>query len=294
MNRRDFLGITASGLVGLLMPNFVQAESGLFVPEGINDAKDPAPFSLKRKHNHRNYARVKVPQLGYNHLVGEMKMTGVDLSDIDGPRGKIERALRWRNVTDAVASRYGMSSRRLLGMICVESEGDPTQPNGSDDGGAGLIHMQPMLASAYGLRMITKSKKLRDFAQGRKLKRAIEMFNGDLKDLVTVDERFHPIKNVDAAARMVCDHYQKSHNWNKALERYAGRGEYPKNVGGYVKRMADSAYMRKLTGEFNERNARFQINGKPLTFDNYVKTFHELNRNYGIDDYKKLGKLTVE
>ena len=42
-------------------------------------------------------------------------MTGVDLSDIDGPRGKIERALRWRNVTDAVASRYGMSSRRTLG-----------------------------------------------------------------------------------------------------------------------------------------------------------------------------------
>ena len=61
----------------------------------------------------------------------------------------------------------------LLGMICVESEGDPTQPNGSGDGGAGLIHMQPMLASAYGLRMITKSKKLRDFAQGRKTKKEL-------------------------------------------------------------------------------------------------------------------------
>ena len=120
MNRRDFLGITASGLVGLLAPNFVQAESGLFVPEEYIDANeaniagDPMPVGTSRKHNHRNYEKVRVPQLGYKHLVGEMKMTGISLSDIDGPRGKIERALRWRNVTDAVASRYGMSSRRLL------------------------------------------------------------------------------------------------------------------------------------------------------------------------------------
>ena len=54
MNRRDFLGITASGLVGLLAPNFVQAGSGLFVPEpfeaetisGLNVIDHPSP---KRK-----------------------------------------------------------------------------------------------------------------------------------------------------------------------------------------------------------------------------------------------------
>ncbi len=307
MNRRDFLGITASGLVGLLAPKFVQAESGLYVPEeyeedtdayepnDANIAGDPMPVGTSRKHKHRDYSKVKVPSLGYKHLVSEMKMTGVNLSDIATRRGRIERAMRWRNVTDAVASRYGMSSRRLLGMICVESEGDPTQPNDLGDGGAGLIHMQPLLASAYGLKMITKSKKLRDFAQGKKLRRAIELFNGDLKDLVTVDDRFHPVKNVDAAARMLCDNYQRTHDWNTALKRYAGRAEYPGNVMGYVERMASSSYMRKLTADFNERNARFTINGKPMTFDNYIKAFHELNRNYGVDDYKKkLKKLTVE
>ena len=39
------------------------------------------------------------------------------------------------------------SKNYLLGMICVESEGDPTQPNLSGDGGLGLIHMQPLLCN---------------------------------------------------------------------------------------------------------------------------------------------------
>jgi hypothetical protein len=282
MERRDFIEAISSGLAGLLFPEMAFAEN------------ENLP---KRKHMHTNYARIPVPRVGYKHIVNEPPLTGVDMSDISTRSGRIERALRWRNIAEAVSGRYGMSSRMLLGMICVESEGDPTQPNGSGDGGAGLIHMQPMLASAYGLKMITNSKKLVDHEQGRKLKKAIEATGGDLKDLIAYDERFHPIKNVDAAARMVCDHYESRggrHSWNKALERYAGRKEYDGNVNSYVANMASSNFMNNLRSAFNERNKNFKINGQTLTFDAYIKAFNQANRNYGLDDYKKLGRQTVE
>ena len=60
-------------------------------------------------------------------------------------------------------------------------KGDPLNPNLSGDGGLGLIHMQPLLATKHGLNLISNSKKLRDFVQGRKIRRIDDMENGDLK-----------------------------------------------------------------------------------------------------------------
>lgn len=122
-----------------------------------------------------------MPKIGYQELVKEINFPQLTLADNDTKIGRIQRALRWENIVRAVEIRYNIPKNYLLGMICVESEGDPTQPNLSGDGGLGLIHMQPLLATKYGLNLISNSKKLRDFVQGRKIRRIIDMENGDLK-----------------------------------------------------------------------------------------------------------------
>ncbi len=154
--------------------------------------------------------------------------------------------------------------------------------------------MQPLLASKYGLDLITNSKRLRDFRQGRKIDRAIDFHNGDLKDLIKVDERFHPIKNIDAAGRMLCDFYERTHDWNKALERYAGRGSYDAKVVNCVRKIRSPKFMGTVKKDFWRRNAAFKIAERRLGFDGYVNIFHQVNRNYGIDGYVNLPAYVVK
>jgi hypothetical protein len=151
MNRRGFLQWLGSAVTAAAIPlNEIEAE--------------------KPQHKHIDYSKIPVPRVGYHPNNNEI-IFGANLADMDGSMGRIQRALRWSNITQAVGNRYGMPHRNLLGMICVESEGDPTQPNELGDGGAGLIHMQPLLANAYGLKMITNSKRLRDrFLPRKKVK----------------------------------------------------------------------------------------------------------------------------
>ena len=141
--------------------------------------------------------------------------------------------------------------------------------------------------------MITPSKRLRDFRQGRKIETVIDAVNADLKDLIDYDERFHPIKNIDAAARMLCDHYQRIHSWHEALERYAGRRTYDSKVMSYVERMASRRFMDNVRLDFEARNQEIKVNGKLFDFDAYLATFHRLNRNYGLDAYLKLKRRPV-
>jgi len=273
-NRRDFLRATSLGLAGLLVPELLDAQRG--------------------GHRHRDYSKIPVPKIGYAPIVREPNLHGVRLADRRGNNiGRVQRALRWDNITRAVGERYKMPHRILLGMSCVESEGDPTQANDLEDGGLGLIHMQPLMASKYGLKMITKSKKLRDFSQGRRIERVIDTVDADLKDLIKYDDRFHPIKNIDAAARMVCDHYERSHSWERALEKYAGRKDYDSKVMDYVGRMGSKPFMDNVREDFNRRNKNFKVEGKHIDFDRYRQIFRGLNRNYGLDDYAKLEKHPV-
>ncbi|MBI2558456.1 transglycosylase SLT domain-containing protein [Candidatus Woesearchaeota archaeon] len=245
------------------------------------------------QHKHIDYSKVPVPNVGYKELVKEPKLSGISLHDRDTDVGKIQRVMRWSNLTATVESRYGIPKNYLLGMIGIESYGDPTLPNLLGDGGAGLSHMQPLLASKYGLQLITDSRRLRDFEQGRKLKQAINEVHGDLKELINYDDRFHPIKNVDAAARMLCDLYQKTHSWDSALERYAGRRNYDSRVRHLAEAISSGRVMRIVRFNFNNSNINAKAYSKSIDFDGYVKLFHNLNRNYGLDEYKKLKRHPV-
>jgi len=274
LDRRDFLKAASAGLAGLLVPEWLSAE-GL-------------------KHRHIDYSKIPVPKIGYFPIIKEPNLSGISLADRSTDIGRIQRALRWDNISRAVGQRYSMPHRVLLGMICVESEGDPTQPNRLGDGGVGLIHMQPLMAAAYGLKMITPSIRLRDFPQGRKIERAIDTVSADLKDLIGYDDRFHPIKNIDAAARMVCDHYERKHSWTNALKRYSGRKSYGQKVMNYVRELGSKRFMDGVREDFSRRNQNFRVDAMPLNFDRYRAVFRGLNKNYGLDAYTKLKRHPVQ
>lgn len=228
------------------------------------------------------YKNIRSPPLEYKTAVREISFAGVKLADHNTDVGRAQRALRFRNIAEAVGQRYGIDPLFLLGMIMQESYGDPTQPNEIGDAGLGLIHMQPSMASAYGLDLITDSNKLRDFKQGKKIKEAIDIEDADLKDLIKYDDRFHPIKNIDAAARMLCDSFGKQ-GWWGALRRYAGRSSYPRRVFGYAALLRSRSFLARTEQDFKKRNPN-------RSFHQYLSGFADMNRNYGLDEYRKLPK----
>lgn len=200
-----------------------------------------------------NYRNIPKPNCGYKEVVAERVFPKVELADKFTDIGRAQRALRFKNVTSAVEERYKIPSGILLGMIMQESMGDPTLPNLSGDGGLGLIHMQPLMATRYGLNLITPSTALIDREQGREIVKAKCNAKGGLKDLVGCDDRFHPIINVDAAARMLCDSFSGS-GWWGTLRRYAGRKEYPLQIMRYRAMLKDDSFINKVEKDFNDRN----------------------------------------
>lgn len=124
------------------------------------------------------------------------------------------------------------------------------------------------------------------------LEKAIEETRGDLKKLIKYDDRFHPIKNIDAAARMLSDLYfnqnPRRRTWARALERYAGRPTYDSKVLGYATKIRNPRFRRIVEFNFDSTNRNLIIGGRPLTFERYIAIFHHLNRNYGLKLYSKL------
>jgi len=235
-----------------------------------------------------NYAKLSPPNLPVKECESP-SLRGVRLHNSFSDRGRMERSLRWEDITDAVEHRYGIPDGYLLGMVAQESMGDPTLPNLIGDAGLGLIHMQPLLTNAYGLRMITNSRKLRDFNQGKRINRILREMNYDLVDLTAHDDRWHPVKNVDAAARMLADHYQRTGSWDAALRRYAGRRSYPSKVTRFARLSSDDDYLTELAADFDARNRSLVVDGKPLTYARYLDIAHKQNAcQFGISKYRTL------
>ena len=289
VSRRNFLG-WFGGTLGTAVTSFTPYEA-----EAVQRRRTT---QRRARHLHRNYRQIRdALQLGYMQIVPEPDLRSVLSFDRNSDNGKIQRAMRWKNITDAAQARYGAPSSILLGMIAQESYGDPTEPNQLGDGGLGLVHMQPGPSAEYGLDRITNSRRLRDFAQGRKIVEALQKEQADLKDLVKYDDRWYPIINIDAAARIMCDHYQNAgHNWDNALARYSGRPH--RQYGWPVRRVANKinspTTMRNLARRFNAQNAKTIVQGAPLTFDRYIQFFAQQNRNYGFDRYRNLPPHRVQ
>ncbi len=222
------------------------------------------------------------------HMLGKVKKGGVY-----GQRtyGMILRSLRFKNITRAVEKKYKLPKNLLLAMIMQESGGVDLLPNSGDDGGIGLIHMQPKLAKQFGLKTYKDCEKLVCKKHGKELRKLIVNNKYDRKKLIKYDDRFHPVLNIDAAARMLL--YYRSGKQTKdtplktAIFGYAGKYNYDKyyeNVIMYMKKLNDKSLLRDIKEDFENANPDLSANGEKIGFGDYIKIHQEQNINYGLKD----------
>jgi len=250
--------------------------------------------------------KTKPKNFGYEAIIAEPNMTKlsmigrVDKNGVQGSsaterlQGKLLRALRFQNITRKVEQKYGIRRNLILAMIMHETGGADLLPNGGDDGGLGLCHMQPKLATEFGLNTYQNCRDLRNKTHGRRLRSLIEKHKYDRKNLIQYDDRFHPILNIDAVGRMLQCYYHQTpikglNRWQSAIYRYAGSYNYRKywqQVEYYRKKLNDEAQIDAVRYKFNRKNPNFEINGKKGTFDKYLKAHRDQNINYGLNEYK--------
>lgn len=231
----------------------------------------------------------KEPVFKNLNMLGDVKKGGVY-----GQRmyGMILRAMRFKNITDEVEKKYKLPENLLLAMIMHESGGVDLLPNSGDDGGIGLIHMQPKLAQQFGLKTYKNCDKLVCREHGKELRKLIIQNKYDRKNLIQFDDRFHPILNIDAAARMIVYYRSgpqiKDDPLKTAIYGYAGRYNYQKyfdNIVLYLNKLQDDGLFEEVEEEFNIQNQYLTINGKKADFKDYLKAHQEQNLNYGLKDY---------
>lgn len=204
------------------------------------------------------------------------------------------RAMRFENITSIVEDKYDLPRYTLLAMLMQESNGINYLPNGKNDGGIGLIHMQPLLANQFGLKTHGGCRDLVSFKHGMDLRNLVNAYSEKKpEELLKYDDRFHPILNIDAAARMI-KYYSSlkiigKDSLDSAFKRYAGKYNYEKytlNIRFFIKHLMDEEYMKSIEDKFNELHPNLIINGEKSDFKRFLAANHEYNRNFDLDKYQ--------
>ncbi len=269
------------------------------MPVQTSEGKSKLPENAVSK-NKEDYIEKKVV-LSYKAIIPEpefknLKMLGeVKRGGVYGQRmyGMLLRSLRFKNISDKVEKKYQLPENLLLAMIMHESGGVDLLPNSSDDGGIGLIHMQANMARKFNLSTYKNCDKLVCKEHGEELRQLIKDNKSDRKKLIMHDNRFHPILNIDAAARML-KYYEfgtqtQDSPLKTAIYGYAGKYNFQKyydNIMIYMEKLADKEFIEDLEIEFNEQNKSLTLNGKPCDFKQYIKAHQDQNINYGLDEYQ--------
>jgi hypothetical protein len=235
------------------------------------------------------------PKIQGLHLPGKVEKWGV--ADPTGI-GKILRAIRFEPITDAVEERYGIPRHTILAMVMHESAGGAAILNSGNDGGAGLSHMQPSIASQFGLKIYGNNAKLVDRVHGAELRKLYSSCKMNWMIMSNKDDRFHPIANLDAVGRMLCHYSQKPvmgmslTPFERAIFRYAGKynySSYLKEIRGFRKQLASAEMRVRIETEFNIGSSKLIINGKPSTYADYMKAQQATLANWGLREYILLG-----
>ena len=267
----------------------------VFLSYSFCESEKKVCVKVKPKQTLEYKAQIKEPQIKNLTMIGKVGRFGIEgTTKTEKLYGSILRALRFQNITEKIEQKYGLPENFLLAMVIQETGGADLLLNGRDDGGAGICHMQGSTATEFGLSTYKGCKKLRCKAHGLEMRSLIDKYKYDRKKLIKYDDRFHPIYNLDAAARMLsCYKTPKVNgftaNWSSAIYRYAGKynySKYWKNILGYSKKLNDPSVINAVKKEFNKRNPNLIINGKKGNFDAYIKAHQEQNINYGLNEYK--------
>ncbi|MDF1697842.1 MAG: hypothetical protein P1U56_18485 [Saprospiraceae bacterium] len=252
--------------------------------------------SYKIKPLHLSYEQVIKEPIFHNlKMIGKVNKYGVTGSTKkEKLYGKILRTLRFQNISHKVEEKYNLPKNIILAMIMHETGGADLLPNGQNDGGLGLCHMQPSVASDFGLKIYKNSKKLKDKKLGVQLRKLIKNQKYDRKKLIEYDDRFHPILNIDAVGRMLADYkYPKIKGLNSeyasAVYRYSGKYNfrtYWRNVKYFMKKLNDQSVLKDVEKVFNSKNKNLLVDHVRSDFKGYIKAHQDQNINYGLDLYK--------
>lgn len=235
------------------------------------------------------------------HISGRAERFALRGTPSDVLRGRIERVLRFKNVTDAVELRYNLPPGILLSMIMQESFGADMLPNSADDGGAGLIHMQPSEAVRFGLSTFRQSALLIDQDLGVAIRDIISK-EKNVFQLSRYDDRFHRVLALDAVGRMFATYMSAKpiplHSpLRSAVVRYAGAKngrEYWNRLRVYSAQLHSAALIREVAQNFDLRNRHLIINGRVVStegssFRAYIEASWEENeRGFRLDEYRRL------
>lgn len=207
--------------------------------------------------------------------------------------GSILRVLRYQNISRKVEGKYKIPKNLILAMMMQETGGANLLPNALDDGGVGLCHMQPSVAQEFGLKVYQNCNKLISKKHGKSIRRLIKEYNNKTHQLIKFDDRFHPIKNIDAVGRILAYYrdgkQRESTSIKTAISYYSGRYNFPnyyENVIYYRRMLNSKTTIDAVRKEFNRKNPAFKIDGKKANFDDYILTHQKLNVNFGLNGYK--------
>ncbi len=278
--------------------------SSIFFLKGGSSDKDNVPQKVERVSvHHREYKNLK-PELSYSRIYSDpefenLNMLGtVSKYGVYGDVGKVLRAMRFENISNAVENRYNLPHHMILAMVIEESNGVDLLPNGRNDGGFGLCHMQPATAHEFGLKIYADCKKMVCEEHALELKNILEKNNFDRSKVQKYDDRFNPILNLDAVGRMLASYMDGPKikglgPGRTAICRYAGKYNYSQywaDVRRNMNLLSDEEFMKKVEDAFNKANPNLVINGERGDFDSYIATSAEQAYNYGLGEYLKLPK----
>lgn len=228
---------------------------------------------------------VELPHKNIN-MIGFVNKYGVQGTDFkESLYGKILRSLRFKNITEKVEKKYHLPENIILAMIMQETGGVDLLPNGRDDGGLGICHMQPCVARTFGLKTFEDNDKLVDFEYGKRLRELIDSHDADRKLLIKYDDRFNPVLNIEAVGRLLAAAYKGQYPIQSAIRAYSGTKNFPtyyKNVCFYQEKLKDESVIQNVKEMFNERNGNFLLGNKKANFDTYIRYHQQQNVNYGL------------
>jgi len=310
LTRREFLKNAGLMLGGL-------AAMAIVGPKIIGDPIKKEREIERENIDLDNLKRMR-PNLGYEEKYEEPSFDGLvlpgelnELGYLSGSSGDILdgtiiRSLRYENITSAVEKKYNLPSNLLLAMCAQESYGYNPLLNALGDGGVGLCHMQGMAASEYNLKTYKNCKALicngkskhscisengNKLNHGEDLALLVKNEHSNIKKLIEYDDRFHPIINLDAAARMIAYHMARSERsgmnpMKTAMKRYSGRDPYWGKVKELMKYFNNRTYLETVEEKFNLLNNKTKMNSKEVNFKQYIEESQEQNYNYQLEKYK--------
>ncbi len=272
----------------LLYITFFQPKSGV---KKLSENSSTVVFNRKELKLRPHLPRKFIPKIEVKNLNLWGEKNG---SELVGDDAIVLMGLRWKNITDAVEERYMIEMGGLFGSMSRETDGIEFLGNAQNDGGFGIIHIQPATACEFGLKIFGNCKAMIDEKHSKNLKEKIEFFGPDYNKLIPLDDRFQPVYCLDAAGRIIAFHMVGEKSFKEALGRYYGTNKsdidgYVAEVKRYERFVNNPDSLEALRQRFNAMNPDLFVNGKSADFDAYIKVYQDRNEEcFALAEYKKL------